>query len=91
MRLFFADLLMLLGALAGLLAIPWTLFAGWALVASVGLASVGLALDWRNGPRRVAYLGCVAIGWQVVGMVAAAVLLATALVLRHRGRVAATG
>jgi hypothetical protein len=86
MRLFFADLLMMLSVLFGLMGIPWTPYAIWALAIGAGLATAGVALDWRNGPRWVAYLGCLAIGWQVPGLLAAAILLPTAFLLRTRGR-----
>ena len=84
MRLFFADLLMAVGALFGLLAIPWTPYVVWALAIGAMTATAGLGLDWRNGPRRVAYLGCLAIGWQVPGLAAAALLFTVAAVLRIR-------
>ena len=64
MRLFFADLLMTLGALFGFAAIRWMPFALWALGIGVVLATAGLSLDWESRIRWVAYLGCVAIGLQ---------------------------
>jgi len=45
MRLFFADLLMTLGALFGFAAIRWMPFALWALGIGVVLATAGLSLD----------------------------------------------
>lgn len=86
MRLFFADLLMMLGAMSGLFAIPWTPYAPWGLALGAVLATAGLALDRQNVARRVACLGCAAIGWQVPGLLLAAVLLPTAFALRIRGR-----
>jgi hypothetical protein len=86
MRLFFADLLMTLGALFGLAAIPWTPFALWALAIGVLLATAGLALDRGNRVRWVAYLGCGVVGLQAPGLIAAALLMCLAVVLRIRGR-----
>lgn len=85
MRLFFADLLMMLSVIFGLMAHGWTDYALWALTASAVLATSGVALDWRNGPRLVAYLGCIAIPWTAVGLLAAGLLLPLAFVLRIRG------